>query len=49
MRAHWVSLLVGLVLLPLLAPALDVFVVHGAFIADAPWAIAVWGGFMLWW
>ncbi|MEV0681197.1 glycosyltransferase [Actinosynnema sp. NPDC050436] len=35
------------VLLPLLAPALDVFVVYGAFIADAPWALVVWAGFLL--
>jgi hypothetical protein len=34
------------VVLPLLAPALDVYVVYGAFIADAPWALAVWALFL---
>ncbi|WP_309113009.1 glycosyltransferase [Saccharothrix sp.] len=35
------------VVLPLLAPALDVYVVYGAFIADAPWALVVWALFLL--
>ncbi|MEU7525688.1 glycosyltransferase [Saccharothrix sp. NPDC042600] len=35
------------VVLPLLAPALDVFVVYGAFIADAPWALVVWALFLV--
>ncbi|CCH28862.1 glycosyltransferase [Actinosynnema sp. NPDC047251] len=39
-------LLVFHVVLPLLAPALDVFVLYGAFIADAPWALVVWAVFL---
>ncbi|XVV05492.1 glycosyltransferase [Actinosynnema sp. CA-248983] len=34
------------VVLPLLAPALDVYVIYGAFIADAPWAVVVWALFL---
>jgi cellulose synthase/poly-beta-1,6-N-acetylglucosamine synthase-like glycosyltransferase/peptidoglycan/xylan/chitin deacetylase (PgdA/CDA1 family) len=34
-------------LLPLLAPAMDVYVLYGAFIADAPRAIVLWCLFLL--
>ncbi|GAA1333474.1 glycosyltransferase [Catellatospora bangladeshensis] len=46
-RLGLVYLLLFHTALPLLAPALDVFVLYGAFIADAPWALAVWGAFLL--
>ncbi|MBY8850729.1 glycosyltransferase family 2 protein, partial [Saccharothrix sp. MB29] len=35
------------VVLPALAPALDVYVLYGAFVADAPWALVVWGVFLV--
>ncbi|WP_238412112.1 glycosyltransferase [Saccharothrix deserti] len=35
------------VVLPVLAPALDVFVLYGAFVADAPWALVIWAVFLV--
>lgn len=39
-------LLVFHVVLPVLAPALDVYVLYGAFVADAPLALVIWGVFL---
>ncbi|ONI87329.1 family 2 glycosyl transferase [Saccharothrix sp. ALI-22-I] len=39
-------LLVFHVVLPVLAPALDVYVLYGAFVADAPWALVIWAAFL---
>jgi cellulose synthase/poly-beta-1,6-N-acetylglucosamine synthase-like glycosyltransferase len=39
-------LLVFHVVLPVLAPALDVYVLYGAFVADAPWALVIWTVFL---
>ncbi len=35
------------VLLPASAPALDLYVLYGAFVADAPWALVVWAAFLV--
>ncbi|WP_367131141.1 glycosyltransferase [Saccharothrix sp. HUAS TT1] len=39
-------LLVFHVVLPVLAPALDVYVLYGAFVADAPLGLVIWGVFL---
>lgn len=46
-RFGLIYLLAFHLLLPLLAPVMDLYVVYGAFVADAPAAVIVWAVFLL--